>query len=167
MWFAPRAGRWLEVSTPIHRADVVVALGGDRARQEVAADLFHRGLANRVLFTGSDARERDYGCLDIPPERAFPLPPPSYTTGEEAGAVRTIVEAEHVRSVIIVTAPFHSRRALAIFRHALSGTGTEIMLAATRNPRYRTDRWWRDHMGVKSVLSEYAGLLYYWLHGEI
>jgi len=161
----PKAGRWLEVSTPLHPADLVVALGGDRARQELAADLFRRGFANRVLFTGADARARDYECLGIPTERAVPLPPPAYTTGEEARAVRTIVDAAGVRSIIVVTAPFHSRRSLAIFRRALRGAGTEVMLAATRNPRYDTDRWWRDHMGVKSVLSEYGGLAYYWLHG--
>ena len=163
----PKMEGWLHVSTPLHRADLVIALGGDRARQELAAELLRRGLADHVLFTGADARERDYGCLGIPSEKALPLIPPAYTTGEEARAVSAVAGANGFRSLIIVTAPFHSRRALAIFRHALRGTGTEVMVSLTGNPPYRTDRWWTDHMGLKTVLSEYAGIAYYWIHGEL
>ncbi len=156
-------GRWLVVATPLHRADLIVALGGDRGRQETAAELLRRGIAPRVLFVGADARQRDYECLGIPASSAVPLLPEAYTTGEEAERVRDLVRSSGYRSVLIVTAPYHSRRARWIFRRAFSGTGVEVEVATTVIRAFRIDNWWTTHMGQKTIGGEYLGLAYYWL----
>src|SRR5207247_8705598 len=59
-------GRWLVAETPLQKADLVVALGGGQERQEEAARLLKQGLAQGVLFVGSNTWPRDYRCLDVP-----------------------------------------------------------------------------------------------------
>lgn len=161
------AGRWLVVTTPQRRVDLIVALGGDRGRQEAAADLLGRDRGHFLLFVGADARQRDYACLNLPAPRCLPVPPPAWTTGEEAAEVAGIMRSSHFNSVLIVTSPTHSRRALWIFRRALRGTGVEVLFAPSPNPAFPIDRWWKFHMGVKSVVTEYFGLGYYWVKGYL
>ena len=162
-----RAGQWLVVTTPIHRADVIVALGGDRARQEKAYELYQRGLAPFVLFTGADARDRDYGCLGIPPEAAMAVPAPVFTTNGESDVVREVVEKNRFHSVLIVTSPYHSRRALAAFRKEFRGRPVEVMLDVCDAPAFLAHPWWTSHMGVKTILTEYFGLAYYRVKGYL
>ncbi len=162
-----RAGQWLVVTTPVHRADVIVALGGDRARQEKAAELYRQGLAPFVLFTGADARNRDYGCLGIPPEAALAVPRPVFTTNAEGDTVREIVDKNRYRSILLVTSPYHSRRALAVFQKEFRGKPVEVLLTTCDPPAFLDHVWWRSHMGVKTILTEYFGMSYYWLKGFV
>lgn len=158
-----RMGAWLAVTTPVHSGDLVVALGGDRGRQETAAAVFNRGLASYVLFVGADARERDYGRLGLSADRCLPLAPAAYTTGEEAAATRAVARARQFRSVMIVTSPYHSRRTLWIFRRAVRDSGVEVLISQSPNPAFRMDSWWRSHVGRKVVIGELIGIGYYWM----
>lgn len=162
-----RAAQWLVETTPVHRADVIVALGGDRARQEKAVELYRQGLAPFVLFTGADARDRDYGCLGVPPEAGLAVPRPVFTTNGESDVVREIVEKDRFHSVLIVTSPYHARRALAVFRKEFRGRPVEVMVAVCDAPAFLAHPWWTSHMGVKTIGGEYVGLVYYWAKGFV
>lgn len=162
-----KAGQWLVETTPVHRADVIVALGGDRARQEKAVELYRQGLAPFVLFTGADARDRDYGCLGIPPEAGIAIPRPVFTTNGEADTVREIVDKNRYSSILLVTSPYHSRRALAVFRKEFRGRPVEVMVAVCDAPAFLAHPWWTSHMGVKTILAEYVGLAYYRMKGYL
>lgn len=162
----PAIGEWLEVSTPIRKVDLIVALGGDRRREEKAAELARRGLASHVLFTGADVRDRDYECEGVPREMAAGPAAPAFTTWDEATAVRGVMKKHGWKSVLVVTAPFHSRRGLWTFRHLLAGTAAEVLYAPAPYGGFQMERWWRYHMGVKCVATEYAGLVYYWVRSQ-
>jgi uncharacterized SAM-binding protein YcdF (DUF218 family) len=162
-----KMGNWLVVRTPVEHVDLIIALGGDRLRQEKAVELYRQGIARFILFTGADSRERDYGCLGLPPEATLPIAPAVFTTGGEADAVRGAVEQKKIRSILIVTSPYHSRRALGIFRRAFRGRGVEIEIATCDYPAFLLQPWWKSHMGQKTVLTEYFGLAYYWLRGGV
>lgn len=43
-------GQWLIVERPVEKVDLVVALGGDRRRQEEAVRLLHQGVAQWIAF---------------------------------------------------------------------------------------------------------------------
>lgn len=156
-------GRWLVLEAPLREADVIVALGVDRERQEEAVRLLNQGLARRVFFVGSDVRLHDYRCLDVPEDQAVPPPPPAYTTYEEAMATRQVVQERGFKAVLIVTSPYHLRRARWTFERVFSGTGVRVMVAPSPNGAFSIDAWWRSHVGRKAVLTEYFGLAYYWL----
>ncbi len=156
-------GRWLVVERPLQSADVVVALGGDRERQEAAVGLLKQGQAQWVLFVGSDVRLRDYECLGVPAERVVAPPWPAYTTQEEALATREVVEERGFRSVLVVTSPYHLRRALWTFRRVLRDDSVTIGGVSASDHGFSIEAWWKSHIGRKAVLTEYVGLLYYWL----
>lgn len=156
-------GRWLVVETPVREADLVVALGGDRARQEEAVRLLQQGLGRWVLFVGSDVRPRDYHCLGVPADRAVPSPGPAYTTYEEAVATRKVAEERGVKSILVMTSPYHLRRARLTFERVFRGTGVRVGVVSALDPAFAPERWWRSHIGRKVVLVEYLGLVYYWL----
>lgn len=156
-------GRWLEVTTPVGKADLVVALGGDRARQDEAVRLLQHGLAQKILFSGFDIRPRDYHCLDVAPERTIPPQAPAHTTADEAVVIRQVVEARNLTSVLIVTSPYHLRRAKLAFERVFVDSGITLMFVPAPSPVFSLETWWQTHIGRKLVLTEYLSLIYYWL----
>jgi uncharacterized SAM-binding protein YcdF (DUF218 family) len=156
-------GRWLVVETPLRETDLVVALGGGRGRQVMAAKLLQQGLARQILFTGADVQPNDYQCLGVTVGQVMALPVLAYTTYEEAVALRQIVQAHSLGSVLIVTSSHHARRAYWTFEQVLSGTGVELLIAVIPDAASTMETWWKSHTGRKQVLSEYMGLAYYWL----
>lgn len=156
-------GRWLVVETPLRKADLIVALAGDRGREVMAVKLMQQGLARQVLFTGADVQPNDYPCLGVPVGQTIPLPVVASTTYEEAMAVRQIVQAHSFGSLLIVTSSYHTRRVYWTFERVFRGTGVELLIASVAPRGYTMDAWWKSHVGRIQVLREYMGLAYYWL----
>jgi uncharacterized SAM-binding protein YcdF (DUF218 family) len=156
-------GRWLEVTTPVAKADLVVALGGDRTRQDEAVRLLRGGFAQKILFVGSDVRPSDYHCLDVAPERAIPPQAPAYTTADEAVVVRQVAETQHLASILVVTSPHHLRRAQLAFGRVFADSRVILLFAPAPNSILSAETWWKTHIGRKLVVTEYLGLIYYWL----
>lgn len=155
-------GWWLVVVTPIQEADLVVALGGGPPkREEEAVRLLKRGLARRILFLGN-LRPWDYRRLDIPAERAIPVPAPVHSTYEDAMVTREVVQERGLWSVLIVTSPYHLRRAQLIFGRVFRGTGVTLIFSPSQR-EFPMEAWWRSHLGRKLVIREYLGLVYYWV----
>jgi uncharacterized SAM-binding protein YcdF (DUF218 family) len=71
--------------------------------------------------------------------------------------------------VTVVTSPFHSRRARAVFRHVFRGSGIGVRLAhapfdvATSSPR----RWWTREKDLVAVFDESVKGFYYLWHYRI
>jgi len=154
-------GRWLVVETPLREVDLVVTLGGDRGRQAMAVKLLQQGLARQVLFTGADVQPHDYQCLGVPTGQVMALPVLASTTYEEAIAMRQIVQAHSISSVLIVTSSYHTRRVYWTFERVFRGTGVELLIASVPPRGFTMEAWWKSYMGRKSVLIEYMGLAYY------
>jgi uncharacterized SAM-binding protein YcdF (DUF218 family) len=128
--------RPLVIREPLAALDAIVVLGaplgpGDALspvlveRVAAAAALWHAGGGRLVVATGGFTRGaqraeadviaaalRERGVPDVLVERA------SQTTRENARLTRPILEAHGVRSLWIVTQPFHGRRSARLFRRA-------------------------------------------------
>jgi uncharacterized SAM-binding protein YcdF (DUF218 family) len=89
----------------------------------------------------------------------------SRSTWESLVAVAPILRREGVRSVALVTSPYHQRRSLLAARKALPGLELRCRpaLPSSWSPR----GWWRDPYARRAVFSEYGKLLYYLLSGRI
>jgi len=155
-------GQWLVVENSIEKADLVVALGGDRRRQEEAVRLLHQGQAGWITFLGADVRPNDYHCLDVPAKQILDPTIPSYTTFDEAMTTRTVAQQHGFKSILIVTSLYHERRALWVFKKVFQGT--DVTLQVTSSPEnFPLHTWWKTYIGRKMVLFEYLGLGLYWL----
>lgn len=116
--------QWLVVSVPLHKADGLIVLGGEPlARPQEAARLYHQGVAPVVFVTGiGDAiTNRRILIAEGVPSTRIVSETKSSTTHENALFLKPTLEAAQVRSALIVTSPFHTRRALATFRKVMPG----------------------------------------------
>ncbi len=108
------------------KADVIILLGGGGSpheRPERAAELFHQHAAPRVLVSGygDDYLNRYFLMQDGVPRGDIQLEGDSRTTRQNAQFSFTILKAQKIRSAIIVTSWYHSRRALKTFEHFAPG----------------------------------------------
>ena len=81
---------------------------------------------------------------------------------EEAGATLSYAAARGLRSVLVVTSPYHGRRALATFRQAFGASPVRVGIAtASQESLLRPDRWWTSASDRWYVAYESAGILWY------
>ena len=116
--------RLLIVSVPMSRADAIIVLGGEPlARPTEAARLYQQGVAPRVFVTGTGDAAR---CRKVlmgagVPASAIITEAKATTTYANATLLKPLLEEAKVNSALIVTSPFHTRRALATFRKVMPG----------------------------------------------
>ena len=175
--------RLLITEAPLDNADAIVVLSGSanyKERAHEATRLLLEGRSPRILITNdnqhgpwSSADQRNLFFYErslkeirnagVPAEKVELLPQPVSSTHEEAELVRQYVEAHGLRSVLIVTSAYHSRRALWVFSRVFGNTGIRIGLVSVRpgdeSPRPAT--WWFSRRGWKLVPTEYIKMIYY------
>jgi uncharacterized SAM-binding protein YcdF (DUF218 family) len=81
-------------------------------------------------------------------------------------AVRPILVAEGVRTLVLVTSPYHQRRASAAARKALGGT-VQVVDYPARPSSWSPRRWWATAHSRRVVVSEYLKLAYYAARGWV
>ena len=144
------------------KAEVIVVLGGGSHERPVrAAELFKEHTAPRIIISGRGDCEINRRLLLAAgvPATAIELENQSRTTRENALFTVKLLREEKVTRVIIVTSWYHSRRALACFRHY----APELKFYS--RPSYFASAhadWPRNRIGGR-VRLEYAKLLGYWI----
>jgi uncharacterized SAM-binding protein YcdF (DUF218 family) len=170
--FADEPAFYLIARDPPRHADAALVLAGDPdyERTKAGARLVLAGEARLLIVTGGEPgpgdsaeslREVALG-LGVPPE-AIRMEQVSRSTHESLVAVRPILEHENVRSLVIVTSPYHQRRALWAARRTL--TGIEILSRPADPSSWRPAGWWKSPWNRHIVLGEYLKLAYYILRG--
>lgn len=182
--FAAWAGaKYLITQAPLDKADAIVVLGGsatyrDRARE--AARLFFEGRAPRILVTNDNQRgpwsssdqrnlffyERSVEALEkagVPSQSIEVLMQPVTSTYDETEVVKAYAGQHGLRSILIVTSAYHSRRALWVFTRMFRDTGVQVGLDAVppgqQSPPPET--WWLSLRGWQQVPTEYVKMIYY------
>lgn len=179
-WVAARA---LIVSAELERADALVVLSGSGAyveRTARATQLLKEGRAPKVILTNdrmigpwSQEEQRNPTFTEravtelrragVPPERIEILPQPVANTYDEAVLMRQYAASHGLRSILVVTSSYHSRRALWTLRRVFEGSGVEIGLDAVA-PGQQMPRpavWWLKPFGWRMVALEYLKIVYY------
>ena len=85
------------------------------------------------------------------------------STFDEAEALREYAATHNLRSLLVVTSGYQSRRALWTLRKVFAGSGVEVGVEAVE-PGQQTPRaalWWCSPLGWKLVPGEYAKMIYY------
>ena len=102
-------------------ADAIVVLGGGvhEQRAERAAELFRQRAAPRIFISGEgdDGINRQLLLQAGVQASAIQIEGKSQTTRENAELSIKLLRAENIRSAILVTSWYHSRRALKTFEH--------------------------------------------------
>ena len=84
-----------------------------------------------------------------------------YDTVTEAEAVGKELLDRNIRTIVVTTSKFHSRRANAIWKDMYEDDLTVYVVPAESDP-YDPQSWWKDGRQIRWVLAEYGAWVYYW-----
>jgi uncharacterized SAM-binding protein YcdF (DUF218 family) len=153
---------FLTVDSGPVKADVLVLLGGgSHERAERAAELFKGHAAPRIIVSGYGDCEINRHLLEAAgvPARLIEVESKSKTTKENAEFTIRLLREQKLTRVILVTSWYHSRRALACFRHE----APDIQFFS-RPSYFASDRSdWSHHRIGNRIRLEYVKLLGYWI----
>jgi uncharacterized SAM-binding protein YcdF (DUF218 family) len=173
------AGRWLAAtSEKLVEADLVVVLAGSHDRTLYAADLYHQGIARRVILSRpipepvhnrlaalgvKFMREEDVQLeilarLNVPQGQIDFLPGMARNTRDEAESLAKMIGDRQLR-VVIVASPYNVRRASMILQSRLPAS-VSLQVVATPYEEFEW-RWWRDASSARAVILELAKILYF------
>jgi len=173
---------WLSVADRPQKADAILVLAGSLNRPFQAADLYRQGLAGKI-YVSVPARDRDYRLLDeagvafpreedivrqvllkkgVPASAIEYFGKDSVSTAAEAQAARALFATRAPR-LLVVSSPYHLRRARMIFSDALPAADIR-MIASSYDPFPAA--WWKDQSAARNVLLELPKIAFYQLGGR-
>jgi uncharacterized SAM-binding protein YcdF (DUF218 family) len=180
---AAALGKWLIVEDPLQPADVVIALAGNTwLRVPEATRLLRQGYGRRLLITlakpspwlrqfyeryGRDFSDEALARLVIHSDglehSRVELLRGSTSTWTDAQIVRRAWQRRPFRSAILITDPYHLRRARRCFELVFAGTGVAFHSHAafrlSDNAKIFTDR--QDIL--QYIVTEYLRTAYYYV----
>jgi uncharacterized SAM-binding protein YcdF (DUF218 family) len=173
------AANFLIVEDDLEPAEVIIVLsGGAYDRGMYAAQLFEEGYAPKILCAGGNTPP-DFEALQMDvleseltvyfmgelgvPESAMTVIPESTSTLEESEVLLEYLKENGIKSCIVVSSKFHTRRVNFVFRNKYEEAGIELMISGAPSQTYKEREWWKDEYGLLAVNNEYVKLLYYWL----
>ena len=162
-------GYYLSPQSPLAKADVIVAIsGGDTlARTDEAVRLYRAGYAPKIIFSGaaldangpSNARAMATAAeAEGVASSAIALDESSTNTRQNATDVAAIVHQQAYHSLILVTSPYHQRRAYIVFKRALPGV--TIINHSSYDQTWRRSDWWATSTSRSLTLSELQKVIY-------
>lgn len=181
--FLHAAAGWLKGGQSEGPADVIVVLAGSFERSMHAGDLYVRGVAPKVMVSVPKV-ERSLVKLEqlgiafprpetiyreilkrkgVPEENVEMVAAGAISTADEAAAFASRLKSRRAR-ILVVTSPYHVRRAAMAFREAFGETAT-VMVTGTPYEQFPDD-WWRSQDAARNVLLETAKIALYLAGGR-
>jgi hypothetical protein len=172
------AGRLLIVDEPISNADVIVVppWAGDSGAID-AADLVHRGVAPRVAVLSAPPKPADQELarrgisyvdetgdlvhlLQALGVNVIDVIPNSVAGTEAEGEILPAwCDQQRFHSIVVISAPDHSRRVRRVMHRSLQGHATTVVIRSARYAEFDPDRWWETHGGLRVGIVELQKLL--------
>lgn len=171
-------GGTLVVDEAIEPADVIVVpkwAGGAGAIE--AADLVHRGIANRVALLREPPQPADQeltrrgvhyvdgnaGLVELLHTLGVAnvdiIPDAAGGTEAEGQVLLSWGRQRQIRSMIVVSTPDHSRRVRRVLHRVSRGHPTRVMVRAARYSPFEPDTWWTTREGIRTEIVELQKLL--------
>jgi len=172
------AGLWLRMDDAPKPAQAIVILAGDARRAIHAADLYHQGLAPLIYVSrprheppqalcdlGFDCPRQEDQMLAVLAIKGVPLTAVRVygqdlmSTVEEGEQLQRELGPEQKR-LLVVTSPYHCRRAKLILSGILRGR--ELIMTPTPYERF-DQKWWAHQGSAAAVVSEVAKIAFHFL----
>ncbi len=146
-------GHYLAIEDELAKADAIIVISGDTgARAATAIDLWKQGFAPVIVFSGAAIDPASVSSAEIMrrealrqgvPESATVIEPASTDTEQNATEVAKLMVARKMHSAILVTSPFHQRRAALLFTRAFEPAGLVLRNYPARDAEWDPTFWWR------------------------
>ncbi len=178
------AGYWMDVNDTPVKSDYILPLAGDTHRFIKAAELYQQGFAPVILISNAERlppsrlqklhwkmgfphyspgqyREQLLQLLGVKSAKMESFGNGHISTVEEAEALRAFLDGRSAR-LLIVTSPYHARRAKMIFEGVLPTC--EITMMTTEEGAFKK-KWWKDRLSAQNLVLEFAKTVHYLLGG--
>lgn len=157
-------GVWLSPQSKLSKSDVIVAISGGetQSRTEAAIKLYKDGWAPKIIFSGAAqdtsgpsnaAAMRAIALNNGIPAGDILLDEVSENTQQNALAVAAIIKSRGYKQIILVTSPYHQRRAFLSFR-AVLGNEVHIINHSAVDHSWRRLGWWTNEYSYKLTITE-------------
>jgi uncharacterized SAM-binding protein YcdF (DUF218 family) len=163
-------GFFLSPQDKLKSADVIVAISGGETQQRTAeaVRLYRGGYAPKLLFSGA-AQDKN-GPSNAAAMRSLAvrmgadaqdvlIEENSTNTAENATESAPIIRQLGAKRIILVTSPYHQRRASLNFRRAL-GQDIAIINHSSKDSSWRKSSWWTTAYTWQLTLSELQKTIY-------
>jgi uncharacterized SAM-binding protein YcdF (DUF218 family) len=176
----------LVVEKKLPRADAILILGGSsvyRERTRKAAELYRNGSAPKIFLTDDGERggwskveqrnppfvelaQKEFIAQGVAPENIEIVKPRGSGTIYEAQEFQNTIREQNIKTVLLVTSAYHTRRALWTFEKILADDKTEVGIESPPTGEQTPPPfvWWLTPFGWNVVAGEYVKLAYYWLY---
>jgi uncharacterized SAM-binding protein YcdF (DUF218 family) len=144
---------YLSPQDKLEKADgIVVVSGGDtNLRINEGVTLYKDGWAQKIIFSGAAATGEVSNALAMKriaiskgiPSSDILIEEDSKTTSENADFAAKYIKDSGMKSIILVTSPYHQRRAFQEFQRAL-GKDFKIINHSAKDETWRKKGWWED-----------------------
>jgi uncharacterized SAM-binding protein YcdF (DUF218 family) len=161
---------------PLQASNAIVVISGDEqlARFQEGLNLYQRGLAHLLVFSGAAFDNgtsnadvmRDLAVRRGVPESAILHEPFGEDTWGNAVHTRELLEQHGVHSAILVTSPYHARRAKLTFDAAYAGSGISLTVHSAPDSQWRKQSWWQQAETRRLTLTELQKLGYILATGQ-
>ena len=173
------ARAWI-IDEPVSRADAIVIIGGGlQTRTFAAARMYHQGIATNILIARSKLSPTDRIGLTqpervlaekvltekgVPAERIQTFGEAVTSTKDEAIALREWALAHpEVKTIIVSTELFHTRRVKWIFGKVFKQTSVKVKVTAIEQEEYTSGNWWQHEEGFIAFELEVVKSAFYHL----
>lgn len=151
------------------KADAIVAVsGGDtEGRTRTAVDLFQKGWADKIIFSGAAADKtgpsnaavmRNIAIEAGVPATAILIDDVSNNTRENADQTMSLIESQGIETIILTTSPYHQRRASIEFSRAAMGQ-VEIINHPSSEDKHWQTFWWITPNGWRLATGELGRII--------
>jgi len=156
-------GYYLSPQNEAQKSDAIVVVSGGQttSRAQKGIELFKQGYAPVVIFSGAaldDGPSNAFAMREqalaagIPSDRIY-IDEISQNTYENAIHTKEIINSIGAKKIILVTSPYHQRRANQTFR-AVLGQSYEVLGVSAFDDRWSKSQWWRRGFPLFITLSE-------------
>jgi len=176
------AARPLYIAEPASPVDAIVVFGGGVGESGVAGggyqervgravELYREDYAPRIIFLSGFVWSfpeaevmKDVAVAQGVPADAIILEKGAGNTFEYVAFVRQLMETRRWQRILLVSSPYHMRRALMTFQAQAPGI-TVVAAPVTRSQFYASPGRGASLEQIRGILHEYAAITVYWWRG--
>ncbi len=169
-------GFWLSPQSSLVKSDAIVAISGGEttSRAQEAVRLYKEGWAPLVIFSGaaqdtsgpSNAKAMETEAVqEGVPRDAILIEEASTNTTENALGVDAILKLKNLHQIILVTSPYHQRRANITFER--TDKNLVILNHSTIDHNWRRTYWWANDYSRSVTLAELQKTIFVLLTNKV
>jgi len=161
------AGDFLAVSDPVRPVDAALVIGGDVfERLATSRRLLQDGYGQWLVISGgpygrglnSAVTMRHQALASGVPAGRILVDDTSESTVDNAEMTARLMASHGLRTGVVLTSPYHTRRAGVVFFRVFRRTGLLVRVLAVDDGHFRLELWWTRPNDRRLVVREYLKL---------